>query len=344
MPQTYVFSLSQVMTHGVIPLCHSRESGNPVILPELIEKLQHTGEKTMTCAVENDGMHYEGNCIRPPSEAFSILLQVTVGCSHNKCTFCSAYKGERFKIKDDHIILSDILFASRYMQRQNKLFLMDGDALIIPQKRLMWILDRIKEHLPWVKRVGAYANAKSIRMKTLDEMKQLKENGLGILYMGVESGDGKTLKETCKGTTPQNLIAMGKKVKEAGIKLSVTVLLGIAGKERSIHHAKVTGELLSAIDPEYVGALTVMIVPGTQLHEDYGSGKFELPTEKGILLELREMLANTNLSRGLFFSNHASNYLPIKARLPRGKQEAIDLIDHALAGEIALKPEWMRGL
>lgn len=298
----------------------------------------------MECAVESEGMHYEGNCIRPPSEAYSILLQVTVGCSHNKCTFCGTYTGKRFKIKEDRIILSDILFASKYMKRQDRVFLMDGDALIIPQKRLMWILDRIREHLPWVRRVGAYANAKSIKMKSPEELIQLKKNGLGILYLGVETGDAELLKEIRKGTSAEHLINMGRKVRDAGIKLSVTVLLGIAGRERSLEHARATGELLSAMDPNYVGALTVMLIPGTPLHEDFTSGKFELPDERGFLLELREMIAHTNLSRGLFFSNHASNYLPVKARLPKGKQQALDQIDGALRGEIDLRPEWMRAL
>ncbi|HIC85415.1 MAG TPA: B12-binding domain-containing radical SAM protein [Desulfobacterales bacterium] len=289
-------------------------------------------------------MHYEGTCIRPPSEAFSILLQVTLGCSHNKCTFCGSYKDKRFQIKDERIILSDILFASKYMRSQDRVFLMDGDALIIPQKRLMWILERIEEHLPWVKRVGAYANAKSIKMKSLEELKELKAHGLGILYLGVESGDDVVLKNIRKGVTAQTLIQMGRKVREAGIKLSVTVLLGIAGRQRSVEHARATGQLLSQMDPNYVGALTLMLIPGTPLHRDYVEGKFELPSERELLMELREMLAHTNLSQGLFMSNHASNYLPIKARLPRGKQEALDLIDRALRGEIGLRPEWMRAL
>lgn len=291
-----------------------------------------------------EGMHYEGNCIRPPSEANSILLQVTLGCSHNKCTFCGTYKDKRFTIKDDDIILSDILFASKYMRRQDRVFLMDGDALIIPQKRLMWILDRIREHLPWVRRVGAYANAKGIKMKGPEELRALRENGLGILYLGVETGDDQTLRAVRKGTGPENLIAMGRKVKDAGIKLSVTVLLGIAGVERSLEHARATGRLLSEMDPDYVGALSLMLIPGTPLYEDYRRGEFVLPDQRGLLRELREMLAHTDLSSGLFFSNHASNYLPIKARLPRGKQEALDLIDSALKGDVGLRPEWMRAL
>ncbi len=160
----------------------------------------------------------------------------------------------------------------------------------------------------------------------------------------MESGDEETLKNVHKGTSAQNLIDMGRKIREAGMKLSVTVLLGIAGRERSIEHARATGELLSAMDPNYVGALTVMLIPGTPLHEDYTSGKFQLPTERELLLELREMIVRTHLTMGLFFSNHASNYLPIRAKLPRGKNEALTLIDRALKGEIPLKPEWMRAL
>jgi radical SAM superfamily enzyme YgiQ (UPF0313 family) len=293
---------------------------------------------------ESEGMHYEGHCIRPPSEAYSILLQVTLGCSHNKCTFCGSYKDKRFTIKDDEIILSDILFASKYMKRQDRVFLMDGDALIIPQKRLMWILDRIREHLPWVRRVGAYANTKGIKMKSPEQLTELKENGLGILYLGVETGDAELRKKINKGSTAQTCIEMGKKVRDAGIKLSVTVLLGIAGREGSLAHARATGELLSAMDPNYVGALTVMLIPGTPLFEEHRKGEFQLPDEKELLQELREMIAHTNLSRGLFFSNHASNYLPVKAKMPKGKQEALDLIDAALKGDVGLRPEWMRAL
>jgi radical SAM superfamily enzyme YgiQ (UPF0313 family) len=293
---------------------------------------------------EQEGMHYEGYCIRPPSEADSILLQVTLGCSHNRCTFCGTYGDKRFRIKDDRIILSDILFAAKTMQHEDRLFLMDGDALIIPQKRLMWILERIKEHLPRVKRIGAYANVKSIRMKSIDELRQLRENNLGILYYGVETGDDATREAIHKGSTARTCIEMGRRVKEAGIQLSVTVLLGVGGREKSLRHARATGELLSAMDPDFVGALTVMLIPGTPLYQDQVTGAFSLPDEPGLLRELREMITHTNLTRGYFFSNHASNYLPVKAKLPSGKQKALDLIDAALRGEVGLKPEWMRAL
>jgi radical SAM superfamily enzyme YgiQ (UPF0313 family) len=221
---------------------------------------------------------------------------------------------------------------------------MDGDALIIPQRKLVWILERIREHLPWVRRVGAYANAKSLKMKGDEDLALLEEKGLGIIYLGVESGDNETLERVCKGTTAANLILQGKRVRKAGIKLSVTVLLGVAGRSGSLRHARATGELLTAMDPNYVGALTVMILPGTALEEDFVAGRFELPNKRELLLELREMFKHTHMSGGLFFSNHASNYLPVKARLPKDREKTLELIDGALRGEVDLKPEWMRAL
>ena len=289
-------------------------------------------------------MHYEGNIIRPPSEANSILLQVTVGCSRNKCTFCGTYRGERFRIKPDTTIMKDIEFAARYCRQQRRLFLCDGDALIIPHTRLMRILRTIREHLPWVTRIGTYANAKSVNMKSPQELKALKDLGLGIAYMGLETGDNVALKKINKGATAELMIAMGKKAREAGIKLSITVLLGIAGRQRSQVHAEQTGRVLSAIDPEYVGALSLMLIPGTPLFDDHQAGDFPLLEPQEMLAELRTMIASTNLSRGLFHANHASNYLPIRARMPRDKEKTIELIDQALAGEIGLTPEFLRAL
>jgi radical SAM superfamily enzyme YgiQ (UPF0313 family) len=289
-------------------------------------------------------MHYEGNIIRPPSEANSILLQVTVGCSRNKCTFCGAYQGERFKIKSDEIIMADIDFAATHCQRQRRVFLCDGDAMIIPQKRLVRILTEIRRQLPWVTRVGAYANAKSLKMKTPEELKVLRENGLGIAYMGLETGDDATLKAINKGADARLMIEMGQKARKAGIKLSITVLLGLAGRERSQIHARETGRVLSAIDPEYVGALSLMLVPGTPLYDDHQAGRFELIAPEEMLAELRTMIAETHQTQGMFHANHASNYLPIRARMPKDKERTLALIDSALAGNVALRPEWMRGL
>ena len=289
-------------------------------------------------------MHYEGNIIRPPSEANSILLQVTVGCSRNKCTFCGTYRGERFKIKSDEIIWEDIDFAAANCKRQRRVFLCDGDALIIPQRRLLKILDAIKENLPWVTRVGLYANAKSLKMKSIDELKELRDHGLGIAYMGLETGDDVTLTAIKKGSTAAEMIDMGRKAKKAGIKLSITVLLGIAGRQRSDVHARETGRVLSAIDPEYVGALSLMLIPGTPLCHDFEAGRFEMIEPIEMLQELRTMIEYTDLTRGLFHANHASNYLPIKARMPKDKKDTLKLIDSALIGKVQLKPEFLRAL
>jgi radical SAM superfamily enzyme YgiQ (UPF0313 family) len=291
-----------------------------------------------------NGMHYEGMIIRPPSEADSVILQVTVGCSHNKCTFCGTYKGARFKIKDEAIIDSDIRYAAKNLHFLRRVFLADGDALIIPQPRLQWILRRIREEMPWIQRVGLYGNAKSIMRKTPDELDELRQLGLGIVYLGLESGDAEILDEIRKGVPAQRMIDAARRVRDAGIKLSVTVLLGIAGRERSLRHARATGEVLSAMDPNYVGALTVMILPNTELAERAERGDFELLGTGELLEELREMLLQTNLSQGLFLSNHASNYLPLKVRMPTGKAKALETIDAAIAGNIRLKPEWMRAL
>lgn len=289
-------------------------------------------------------MHYEGNIIRPPSEANSILLQVTVGCSRNKCTFCGTYQGERFRIKPDSVIMEDIAFAARYCRNQRRVFLCDGDALILPQRRLLRILQEIERQLPWVTRVGVYANAKSLKMKTPSELEELRAHGVGIAYMGLETGDDVTLKNIRKGATADDMIQMGRKAREAGIKLSITVLLGIAGRQRSQIHARETGRVLSAIDPEYVGALSLMLIPGTPLYEDHRKGRFELIEPLEMLAELRTMIAHTDMTRGLFHANHASNYLPIRARMPRDKQAVLQHIDAALAGKVALKSEFLRAL
>ena len=289
-------------------------------------------------------MHYEGTVYRPPSEANSILLQVTTGCSHNKCSFCGMYKGQRFSIKSDAVITADIGFAARHFPHARRLFICDGDALIVPQQRLLAILKQIEEKLPQITRVGIYANTKGLRMKTEGELAQLREHGLGIAYMGLESGDDLTLAQMNKGADAATMIAMGCKAKAAGIPLSLTVLLGIAGAERSHIHALETGRVLSAIDPEYVGALSLMMEPGTELHRQVQAGAFVLPEPLAVLKELRTIIEHTTLSDGLFHANHASNYLPIRTKLPEEKDQTLALIDAALAGNLALRPEYLRAL
>jgi radical SAM superfamily enzyme YgiQ (UPF0313 family) len=240
--------------------------------------------------------------------------------------------------------MEDIAFAARYCRRQRRVFLCDGDALIIPQKRLLKILKEIEKQLPWVTRVGLYANAKALSMKTTDELKELNAHGVGIIYMGLETGDDVTLKKINKGATAAHMIEMGRKAKQAGFKLSITVLLGIAGPKRSQTHAQETGRVLSAIDPNYVGALSLMLIPETPLFDEYESGTFQLIGPQQMLSELRTMIACTNLTGGLFHANHASNYLPIRARFPKEKEATLQLIDDALEGKVPLKPEYLRAL
>ncbi len=289
-------------------------------------------------------MNYQGNIFRPPSEAYSILLQITTGCSHNKCTFCGMYKGTRFTIKDDETIMADIEFAALHCRQQDRLFLCDGDALILPQERLLKILARIRSRLPWVRRIGTYANSKSIRMKSPEQLRELFEHGLAIAYMGLESGDDITLQSINKGADAARMTEVGRKLRASGMKLSVTVLLGIAGRQRSQIHAQATGQVLTAIDPEYVGALSLMPTANTPLIAALKRGDFLLPSSMEMLQELATMIAETELTNGYFHANHASNYLPIKARLPKDKEVTLQLIARALQGEVGLKPEYLRGL
>lgn len=289
-------------------------------------------------------MHYEGAIYRPPSEAKSILLQVTTGCSYNKCSFCGAYKDKTFNIKDDAVILEDLHYAARHYGNSRRLFLCDGDALIIPQKRLVTLLDTIREQLPGLQRIGTYANAKSLFTKTKEDLLSLRERGLSVIHMGLESGDDETLCSVNKWGTAAQIVEAGMKVREAGINLFVTVILGLGGAQRSEIHARKTGEALTRMNPPYVGALSIMPVEGTGVYERLQSGDFRLLNPMEILRELRTMLDATELRPGLFYANHASNYLPLKVRLPHDKTGALSLIDSALRGKIPLTPEWLRGL
>lgn len=290
-------------------------------------------------------MHYTGTMIRPPSEADSILLQVTTGCSHNKCTFCAAYKDTPFSIRDDATILEDILeVASVGPAWQDKVFLCDGDALILPQKKLVNILHTIAHHLPHVSRTGLYANAKSIQRKSDPELKELYQLGLKMVHLGLESGDDVTLADVNKWGNAETIITQARRVIDAGMQLFVTVLLGIAPKERSLIHAEKTGVALSRINPRFVGALTVMPVDNTEFYRRLKTGAFSMLSPKEILYELKHMIEHTTMTSGYFYANHASNYLPLRIRMPREKQAALVQIEEALSGHIALKPEFFRGL
>lgn len=290
-------------------------------------------------------MDYEGLIIRPPSEAYSLLLQVTVGCSHNRCTFCGTYRQKKFKIKPVEQIEKDLREARSY-GRIEKLFLCDGDAMIIPQPRLEEILLMIKRYLPTLERIGSYANTKSVLRKSVEDLKRLRELGLKIIYLGVETGNAELLKKIHKGATREQMAEAARRIREAGIQLSATVILGIGGIEKSIEHAMDTASLLSEMDPDYVGALTLMLVPQTELFDDYNAGRFVLPDKIGFIRELYLMIANANFTDCYFTSNHASNYLPIKARLPGQKEKILNMIGSVIEDNDVgrMRPEYLRGL
>lgn len=290
-------------------------------------------------------MDYEGIVIRPPSEAESLILQATLGCSHNRCTFCPTYKGRRFRIKDLDAIKAEIDEVAPYGPFR-KVFLADGDALIIPQPKLLTILEYLTEKIRGLRRVGIYGNAKSILRKSVDELKALKERKLGIIYLGVETGDPALLEKVGKGASYEQMVEAGKRVKEAGITLSVTVLLGLGGVKYGKEHALATAKILSDIDPDFASALTLMVVPGTPLHEDMEAERFQLPSPFQLLEELGMIISHAQFKQCYFTANHASNYLPIKARLPRDKEAVVNLIHQVVSsGDTSrLRPEFLRGL
>lgn len=289
-------------------------------------------------------MHYEGHIIRPPSEANAIILQVTTGCSHNRCTFCGAYREQKFRIKDDAVVDSDLDFAANYCTRQKTVFLADGDALVIPQQRLLDLFARIKEKLPWVRRISLYANCRDILNRSPEELAELKAAGLGRIYMGLESGHTKTLATIKKGATSAEMILAGRRVKEAGIFLSVTCLLGIAGIRYSLQHAADTAAVLNTIQPSQIAVLTLMLLDNTELGQTAAAGSFQLPDKLGLFQELRTLIVRLKVPRCQFQANHASNYFTLDGRLPRDKDNFLATIDEAIAGTLDLKPETLRGL
>lgn len=286
-------------------------------------------------------MQYEGRIFRPPSEADAILIQATVGCSHNGCRFCGMYREKRYRIRSIDQIRRDLVSARTEYPGIGRVFLCDGDALAMPHQELLQVLDAIREELPGVIRIASYANAKSVARKSDAELSELFRLNLKLLHLGLESGDNETLMRMQKHGDALFHVNQVQRARAANIRLFVTVLLGLAGRARSQTHAEATAQVLSEMNPGSVGALSLMLIPGTPLHADMLAGDFELPTPREMLLELRTILERTEM-RGMFYANHASNYLPIRARLPRDREEALAQVDAALSGRAPLKPEWMR--
>ncbi|MFM8980337.1 MAG: radical SAM protein [Planctomycetia bacterium] len=289
-------------------------------------------------------MRYVEPVYRPPSEADSYLLHVTYGCSHNECTYCAMYRSKRFAVRPEAEILEDIAQAARVLPGVRRVFLLDGDALTAPTRRLVPVLEALGQAFPGLQRVGSYVNAVSILSKDDAELARLRALRLGIGYLGLESGDAEVNRRIVKGATLDEQVEAVRRAQAAGIKMSVMVLLGIAGRERSLAHAAATAEVLNAMDPRFVSCLCVTPVPGTPLWDDVQAGRFELPSPREILEELAVLVGGLRLSGAVFRSNHASNWLPLGGRLPADRERLLEAIDLARAGALPLKPDWLRGL
>jgi len=292
-------------------------------------------------------MRYEGNIFRPPSEARSYILQCTVGCTHNRCTFCAMYKDKKYRVRSLEEIKTDIRMAKQYYGDVEKVFLADGDAIAMDTSELLEILEMLYQSFPSLRHVGVYASPDVVLKKDMSELTALKAAGMTIAYLGVETGDEELLKDIRKGVTYDEMVEAGRRLRRAGIQLSVTVLLGLAGRTpKAVEHAKNTAKILNEMNPEYIGALTLMVVPRTELYRRMERGEFELPGPFEILDEMRIMIENLEVEGSEFRSNHASNYLPIKGRLPDDKQKILDLINEIIAknDRSYLRPDYMRAL
>jgi radical SAM superfamily enzyme YgiQ (UPF0313 family) len=289
-------------------------------------------------------MRYEGKVYRPPSEARSYIVQATIGCSHNLCTYCDMYRGVDFRERRLAEVLEDIEAAGRHVPGADKVFVADGDALVMDVGRWCSILDASREAFPALRRVSCYATAQNVLDKSPEELRELRDRGLSLLYIGPESGDPETLRRIVKGATFEHHADAAAKAHEAGIEISVITLLGAGGTARTEEHARETARLITAMDPEYLAALTLTIIPGTPLDRMAEKGRFELPDVSGLLTELRTLVSEARPSNALFRTNHASNYVPIEGRLPRDRDRLLKTIDAALSGDIPLRPEFMRGL
>ncbi len=292
-------------------------------------------------------MRYEGNVFRPPSEGRSYILQCTVGCSHNRCTFCSMYKDKKYHVRSLEDVKADIKMARDYYGDLNKVFLADGDALAMNTNELLEILADIYQSFPSLNHVGIYASPDTILAKEISELTALKAAGLTIAYLGVETGDPQLLTDIRKGVSYEEMVEAGLKIRSAGILLSVTILLGLAGRTpRAVDHAVNTAKILNEMSPDYIGALTLMLEPRTELYRRLERGEFELPGPFEVLDELRIIIQGLELKDTEFRSNHASNYLPIKGHLPEDKQKMLDLINDIIKknDRSYLRPDYLRAL
>lgn len=286
---------------------------------------------------------YVGDVYRPPSEAYSLIVQATIGCTHNKCSFCKMFKEKRFQTRPTEDIIADFAWARKRYRSVPRIFLADANALCLKTDKLMPILTYIEETFPECERVTIYGRASDVLRKTEDELRQLREHGLTMVYIGAESGSDKVLEMCRKGETRQQLIDAVKRIEKVGIKASVTFISGLAGKDGWEDHAIQTGTMITEMNASYVSLLTLLVDPQAPMYEDIQSGRLKLLTPQEVLAETHLMLENANPEKTCIFrSNHASNYLSLKGDLPQDRDRFLAQIENAMKNTGMLKDERFR--
>jgi radical SAM superfamily enzyme YgiQ (UPF0313 family) len=290
-------------------------------------------------------MRYEGRIYRPPSEADSYILQATIGCSWNHCTYCDMYRDKQYRVRSLDETLTDIR-AARFALGSGveRIFVADGDALAMDVPHWESILAACRKTFPHLRRVSAYATAMNLLEKSVSDLTRLREQGLVQLYIGPESGDDVTLKRIAKGASFAEHVEAAERAHAAGMKLSAIFLLGVGGTDRTLEHAEASARLVSEMNPAFFSLLTLTVVPETPIARLEEKGRFELPSVQRMLEELRTIVALAEPTASVFRTNHASNYLPLGGVLPRDRERILSVVDQALAGKMALRPEWARGL
>lgn len=290
-------------------------------------------------------MHYEQPVFRPPSEADSLIVQATIGCSWNHCTYCAMYRQKTFRVRPIEEVLEEIRrIPAVERETVRRVFVADGDALALPAAYWQKLLTSFQTLLPKTLRVSAYATARNLLQKSVAELRSLRTGGLRLLYIGPESGHDATLKAIAKGASFDDHVMAAERARQAEIAQSLIFLLGAAGVENSQAHASASASLITAMDPRYVSLLTLTLIEGTPMHTQLKSRRFALPPVGELLLEARTIVDETRPTNAVFRCNHASNYLPLAGRLPRDRERLLGWFDQAVAGNLPLRPEWARGL
>lgn len=291
-------------------------------------------------------IRYEGKLYRPPSEGESLILQATIGCSYNRCTFCAMYREKKFRVRPIAELKAEIAWAARSLEPVRKVFLADGDALIAKSAFLLDVLAELRAAFPDLQRVSCYASPQALQVRSVDEMKSLRDAGLSLYYLGIESGHDAVLARLEKGVDSAEMIRVANKATEAGIKLSTMILLGAGGRDGSREHALESARVVNAIQPRFVSTLVMTPVEGTPLGEEAARGEVDELTPIELARELRDFVAALALEGSVFRSNHASNYLALAGNLPRDQRRIVAALDAVLADpkRAPFTPEWQRGL